>query len=132
MGYSVEERLAIVKAICDHMSEGGLAQDAIKKLGITRQSLHNWTEDDSVLLDMYSRARISQAHALAEDTLALANNVEPTKEAVDKARLQVDTRKWFTSKIAAKLYGDKLELSGDPDRPLQLQVWQFGGKEVEF
>lgn len=109
-GYAAEDRLAIVKAICDHMSEGGLAQDAIKKLGITRQSLHNWCEDDASLFDMYARARISQAHALAEDTLALSNSAIPGKYGdVDKVRLQVDTRKWFTSKIAAKIYGDKMQ-----------------------
>lgn len=41
--------------------------------------------------------------------------------AVQKQRLQVDTRKWLLSKLAPQKYGDKLELTGDPDRPLAIQ-----------
>jgi hypothetical protein len=38
--------------------------------------------------------------------------------AVQKQRLQVDTRKWLLSKLAPKKWGDKLELSSDPENPL--------------
>ena len=41
--------------------------------------------------------------------------------AVQKHKLQVDTRKWLLSKLAPKKFGDKLELTGDPDRPLAIQ-----------
>jgi hypothetical protein len=40
---------------------------------------------------------------------------------VQRARLQVDTRKWLLSKLAPKKYGERLELTGDPDRPLAIQ-----------
>jgi hypothetical protein len=38
--------------------------------------------------------------------------------AVQKHKLQVDSRKWLLSKLAPKKYGDKLELSGDNENPL--------------
>lgn len=38
--------------------------------------------------------------------------------AVARNRLRVDSRKWMLSKMLPKVYGDKLELAGDPDRPL--------------
>jgi hypothetical protein len=65
---------------------------------------------------------------MASDTLAIADAPVGSTEhgttdsgAVQKQRLQVDTRKWLLSKLAPKKYGDKLELSGDPDRPLAIQ-----------
>jgi hypothetical protein len=40
-----------------------------------------------------------------------------TGDMVDRARLMVDTRKWFLSKVLPKVYGDKLQLSSDLDAP---------------
>ena len=34
-------------------------------------------------------------------------------------KLQIDTRKWMLSKMLPKIYGDKLELTGDKENPLQ-------------
>jgi len=34
----------------------------------------------------------------------------------------VDTRKWLLSKLAPKKWGDKLELSGDPENPLLQKI----------
>lgn len=39
--------------------------------------------------------------------------------AVARNRLRVDTRKWMLSKMLPKIYGDKLELAGDKENPLQ-------------
>jgi hypothetical protein len=50
-----------------------------------------------------------------------------TGDMVDRSRLQIDARKWLASKLAPKKYGDKLELAGDPDRPLSINVVKFGG-----
>ncbi len=45
-----------------------------------------------------------------------------TGDMVDRARLQVDARKWLLSKMAPKKYGDRLELAGDKENPLELNV----------
>jgi hypothetical protein len=44
------------------------------------------------------RAREDRGEYLAEDALEIADAAEPTTEGVAKARLMVDTRKWFASK----------------------------------
>jgi hypothetical protein len=41
-----------------------------------------------------------------------------TGDMVERSRLQIDSRKWLAAKLAPKKYGDKLELAGDPDRPI--------------
>jgi hypothetical protein len=43
-------------------------------------------------------------------------------QAIQKHKLQVDTRKWLLSKLAPKKYGDKLEVSGDPANPLVQRI----------
>jgi hypothetical protein len=131
--YSPEEKLAIVSQIAEAIAEGDYVSTWCKKLGVSKGRLFEWCEADETLRNLYARARLAQAHALAEQTLTLADDAIGGKEGdTDKVRLQVDTRKWYTSKIAPRFYGEKLELTGDPERPLQVQVWQFGKKEVEF
>lgn len=40
-------------------------------------------------------------------------------EHVLRSRLRVDTRKWVLSKVLPKLYGDKLQIGGDPENPIK-------------
>lgn len=39
-------------------------------------------------------------------------------ENVQRSRLRIDTRKWMLSKMEPNTYGDKLELSGNAEKPL--------------
>ena len=39
--------------------------------------------------------------------------------AIARNRLRVDARKWVAAKLKPRTYGDKLELSGDPENPLR-------------
>ena len=87
-----------------------------------------------------TRAREDLIELLANETMAIADQAftEIEEHTVDgdgkpvvlrkkvpvdvqRAKLQVDTRKWLLSKLAPKKFGDKLELTGDPDRPLAIQ-----------
>lgn len=98
-------------AICADVAEGGTAVQAFKRYGVTHGQFWYWTENHEKLRDAWSRARLSQAHALADQALELAD--EPISygdmAAVNRQRLRVDTRKWYTSKIAPKIFGDRIE-----------------------
>lgn len=114
-----------------------------------RATIFRWLADPAhaAFRDQYARAREAQADALADEIVAIADKplvavtitekmvavaqgtglgaeLEPvtetrTSDAVDRSRLMVDARKWITARLAPKKYGDKLELAGDADRPLQ-------------
>lgn len=45
-----------------------------------------------------------------------------TADMVERSKLQIDARKWRLSKMLPKRYGDRLELAGDKDAPLQTRV----------
>ena len=71
----------------------------------------------------YAQAREAMADAMAEEAIDLSDDVAPEPGPVGKARLQVDTRKWFLSKVAAKKYGDKLAIGGDKDAdPIKVET----------
>src|ERR1051326_4523549 len=44
-----------------------------------------------------------------------------TADMIDRSRLQVDSRKWLLARLAAKIYGEKLQLASDPDSPLTVK-----------
>jgi hypothetical protein len=76
----------------------------------------------------YARARedlqeliASQIMEIADQAPALTANGSVDTGAVQKQKLQIDTRRWLLSKLAPKKYGDKLEVSGDAANPIAIQ-----------
>lgn len=73
----------------------------------TRSTVHKWLAENKLFSDQYARAKDNQADTLADEIMFIADNAED----VQKARLQVDTRKWIASKLKPKKYGDKLDMT---------------------
>lgn len=108
---------------------GGLSTfKACEAAGVPHSTFLLWMKDDAELADSYARAREDLIERIANEVLELSDadvGEQPDGKkdwaAVQKHKLQVDTRKWLLSKLAPKKYGDKLELTGDPDRPIAIQ-----------
>jgi len=64
---------------------------------------------DDEFADEYARARVAQAHHEADEIRKIAD--EATPENYNVARLRIDARKWRASKMAPKIYGEKLDLN---------------------
>ena len=107
-------------AILTDISLGMLVTHACARHGTTRTALHRWTTENPALRDAYARAREDQAHAMAEETVALADTA--TAETAQAVRLQVDARKWLTSKIAPRVYGEKLQTEHDMKGNIRITV----------
>lgn len=90
-----------------------------------------WDKRHEEFHNMYARARRVQAHGYVDEIIEISDNKQndsycdeygnekPNHEYMQRSRLRVDSRKWFASKVMPKIYGDKLELSGDEDNPLR-------------
>lgn len=82
-----------------------------------------WLDRDEAFRAQYARAREIQAHAIAEQA------VQDAETAGDPqlGRLAYDARKWFASKVAPKVYGEKTttEHTGPGGGPVRL-VWGDG------
>ena len=70
-----------------------------------------WIDKDENKSKQYARACEERAVFIFEDILDIADNTE--NEEIQKARLRVDARKWFLSKMLPKKYGDRLDLSSN-------------------
>jgi hypothetical protein len=104
-----ERRRQTQDALIELISEGTTKVAACRGLGIRPRSVTRWVERDAVFADRYVRARIEQAHSLADRVLEIAD--EPIglggMAEVQRNRLRVDALKWFCSKIAPRLYGQR-------------------------
>jgi len=135
-----EERAQVSAKVLAGMRSGMSAFKACQVAGVNQSTFNLWLNQDAELAAEYARAREDLIELLANETMAIADQafeeieeqvvgkdgkpvVVKKKVPVDvqRARLQVDTRKWLLSKLAPKKFGDKLELTGDPDRPLAIQ-----------
>ncbi len=67
----------------------------------------------------YTQARARGYDAIAESTFTIADDLT---EDANSRRVRIDTRKWFLSKLAPKKYGDRIEIAGDKDNPLEINV----------
>ena len=125
-----EEKQALSKAILDGMALEGLSCfKACEAVGVPIGTFIGWTVEDAALAESYARARETLIERMAAETLAIADAPVGSTEhgttdsgAVQKQRLQVDTRKWMLSKLAPKRYGDKVTLAGDEQNPLKVEA----------
>jgi hypothetical protein len=123
-----QDRAALAKKVMEGMHGGLSCFKACQAAGVPHSTFIGWVNVDQELADRYTRAREELIERMAQEVLELSDvdvGLQPDGKrdwaAVQKHRLQVDTRKWLLSKLAPKKFGDKLELSGDPDRPLAIQ-----------
>jgi hypothetical protein len=72
------------------------------------------------LVEQYARARELQAEYVFDEITEIADLAVEEANAIGKARLRIDARKWAASKMAPKKYGDKVEtkLIGDANNPI--------------
>jgi hypothetical protein len=125
-----EEKEALAKAIIDGMAIEGLSCfKSCEAVGVPIGTFIGWTVENEKLAESYARARETLIERMAAETLAIADAPVGSTEhgttdsgAVQKQRLQVDTRKWMLSKLAPKKYGDKVTLAGDGENPLKVQT----------
>lgn len=71
-------------------------------------------EDRDGFREKYARAREIQGHNLAEQAVEIARIADDPQ----KGRLAYDALKWQASKMAPKVFGEKITHAGDPENPL--------------
>lgn len=122
------ERAKIADQVLAGMGQGLSAFKACEAAGVPYPTFLLWVGDDAELAERYTRARENLIERMANELLEISDKdveIQDGKRdwaAVQKHKLQVDTRKWLLSKLAPKKYGEKLEIAGDAERPLGLAI----------
>lgn len=107
--------------ICERLADGeSLRQICRDEHMPDKATIFRWLNDERFrgFRDRYAHAREAQADALfdelveiADDTGELDDNVK-----VQRARLQIDTRKWVASRLAPKKYGETNKIEHEVSR----------------
>jgi len=124
-----EDRAVISQMVLEGMRNGLSALKACEAAGVHQSTFNTWLNDDDALAVDYARAREYLIERMAQEIMDISDQdvglaVDGKKDwaAVQKHKLQVDTRKWLLSKLAPKKFGDKIEVSGDPANPLVQRI----------
>lgn len=77
-------------------------------------TVYKWLGLHDEFAKQYARTREILAEMNAGDIIHIAD----TEDDPNKARIRIDARKWWASKVAPKVYGDKTTVEGNPDNPV--------------
>jgi len=129
LGELIYERLADGESLFSICKDDGMPSE---------RTVRRWALDlEHPFSPKYTQAREIGYLKLADELLEIADNGSndwmerngeenagwvANGEAIARSRLRVDTRKWLLSKCLPKVYGDKLELGSDPDRPIKAEM----------
>lgn len=93
------------------------------------RTVDDWAEGDPAFSAAIARAREAGGHALLAQGLEIVDTgftdyvstpfgVQFNSASVQRSRLQAEYRQMLAEKLAPKALGKKVELAGDPERPL--------------
>jgi len=92
-------------AICEWIAEGESLRKICEDEALpSRSTVVKWLGEYSEFSVQYARAREAQADYFADEMIEIADLTKDPQ----KARLQIDARKWKASKMSPKKYGDKV------------------------
>lgn len=95
---------------------------------IDRSTFYRWLNDNPERIELYKRATEIRADNIFDDMLDLADdgtkdyyydvngNRQQSMVAVNRSRLQLDTRKWVLGRMNPKKYSEKLDITSGGDK----------------
>ena len=101
---------ALAKSICERIIGGESLRRICKDKSMPcRRTVASWLldPDKEAFLHQYETASNIRADEKFEEMEEISEN---EKIDVNRARLIIDTRKWFLSKIMPKKYGDRIDI----------------------
>lgn len=102
---------ALALEICEAISKCTLSIPKLVSMNPhwpLRDTIAIWRVRYPAFYDMYMKAKQAQCDLYAEECVEISDS--EILEATQRDKLRVDTRKWFVSKLAPKIYGDKMTI----------------------
>jgi hypothetical protein len=110
-----------LRAICE---DEGMPSRAAVLRWVAEGELPEASPAHAAFSAQYHRARLEQAEAYADDTVALADDAAASEANPQLVKLQIDARKWYAGKIKPQRFGEAalLKLAGADGGALQVQL----------
>lgn len=128
---------ATADAICERIADGESLRAICRDEGMpSKATVFRWLAANEAFQDQYARAREAQADSLFDDVLEIADDsrndwMERNGEGdpgwalngdhIQRTRVRIDARKWMAGKLRPKVYGEKLDLSGNVGLTVNLE-----------
>lgn len=106
----------VFRKICDLLEEGKSLRQATVIENISLGAFSRYIADDRDRQEQYARSRDIGADALADEMMAVAYDDakdDKTPQAIQRARLIVDSIKWILARRSPKKYGDRLDVKAE-------------------
>lgn len=109
--------------IFDRIAKGGAVRNIMKDDWLpSAGTFYRRLDADAAFAERYARAKEQLADTIFDECLTIADSQEGdvyerdgvevvNHDAIARAKLRIDTRKWMAGKLRPKVYGDKLDLS---------------------
>lgn len=122
MAYSPEKVKEIVDFVCNEIADGKSLRSVLSNNEDmpARKTFLEWVDNNEEICNQYARAMALRAENIFEDILKIADSQEDdvidvdgimvtNHDAIQRARLRVDSRKWILAKMVPKKYGDRIQ-----------------------
>jgi hypothetical protein len=97
-------------------------------VGINHTTVMNWRRDNEDFANQYMKTRLDQVEAYVDEVIDISDQATP--EDFQVARLRTDKRQWYASKVAPKLYGDKLQVDQTVQGSLEMFMDSLAGTSL--
>lgn len=126
MSNAIEWTDELEDKICDEIAGGNDIRKIAKlKWAPSEASIYRRMAANEGFQNKMAIARQAQQDFEADNCVAMADAA--TEDNWQVVKLQIWARQWRASKLAPKKYGDKLELAGNKDAPLTVNVVKLTG-----
>ena len=117
--------------ICERIADGESLRAICRDPEMPSTSMvFRWLGNQAGFRDQYELAKEEQAELFADEIIHIADSADDENStAVQKARLQVDARKWVASNLKPKRYGDKVDVTSGGDKFQFPQAIVIAGNE---
>ena len=132
LGRPTKHTPKLATEICRRMADGESLRAICEDDAMPSEAaVRKWALDDvGGFADVYDRAVRLRAMRWSEEILDIADDASDDvtedgegkllvdHENIQRSRLRVDTRKWLLAKVLPKVYGDKIQHTGDGGGPV--------------
>lgn len=108
VGRPVIYNFQIFDDICARIAEGESLNKITKEDKYpVKITFYRWLRQNEDLCTQYATAKKDRADTYADEMVDIADDVDKDKEAIQKAKLRIDARKWIACKLHPRNYGER-------------------------
>ncbi len=122
---------ALAETICKRIAEGESLRAICRDSGMpTEGAVRAWARDNRDGFGArYRLARELQFEFWADQIVEIADASEADPR---DRQVRIDVRKWLLSKLAARRYGERLLVAGEPENPIRVLHEQVSLDRLSF